>query len=69
MGAMTIVKTPIDQTMLGVAPINPQTTPIPSNATETTKRPRDKTKLCKACQKIEQEEKPFQEFLNRKQRS
>ncbi len=37
--------------------------PIPSNATETTKPPRDVTKMCKACRKIEQEEKPFQEFL------
>ena len=36
---------------------------IPSNAIETTKPPRDKTKMCKACRKIEQEEKPFQEFL------
>jgi len=36
---------------------------IPSNATETTKPPRDSAKVCKACRKIEQEEKPFQEFL------
>ncbi len=36
--------------------------PIPGHATETTKPPRDKATMCKACQKIEQEEKPFQEF-------
>ena len=32
---------------------------IPANATETTKPPRDSAKMCKACQKIEREEKPF----------
>lgn len=37
--------------------------PIPSNATESTRPPRDNTKMCKACQKIEKEQKPFQEFL------
>jgi hypothetical protein len=35
--------------------------PIPDDATQTTKPPRNKTTLCKACQKIEHEEKPFQE--------
>lgn len=37
--------------------------PIPSNATETTKPPRDQAKICKACRKIEQEEKRYQRIL------
>jgi hypothetical protein len=37
--------------------------PIPGNAAETAKAPQDKAKICKACQKIEQEEKRFQRFL------
>jgi len=37
--------------------------PVPANATQTTKLPRDKAKVCKACQKIEQEEKQFQRIL------
>jgi hypothetical protein len=35
--------------------------PIPSHATEIAKAPRDKTKLCEACQQIEREEKPFRD--------
>ena len=37
--------------------------PIPSRATETEKPPRNKGAMCRACRKIEQEEKPFQEFI------
>jgi len=33
--------------------------PIPNDAVETTRAPRDSAKMCKACRKIEQEEKPF----------
>jgi len=33
--------------------------PIPRNATEATKPPRDNTTICKVCLKIDQEEKPF----------
>jgi hypothetical protein len=35
--------------------------PIPSHATEIAKPPRDKTKYCKACRQIEQQEKPFKD--------
>jgi len=37
--------------------------PIPVHATETAQAPKDKTKICKACQRIEEEQKPFREFL------
>jgi hypothetical protein len=36
---------------------------VHDGAIETKRPPRDRTRLCKACQKIELEEKPFQEFL------
>jgi len=32
---------------------------IPNNAVESKKPPRDKATMCKACQRIEQEEKPY----------
>ena len=36
--------------------------PIPSHAAEIAKPPRDKAKMCKACQQIEEEAKPFQDM-------
>jgi uncharacterized membrane-anchored protein len=33
--------------------------PIPGHATASEKPPRNKATLCKACQRIEQEEKPY----------
>ena len=37
--------------------------PIPDNATEIAKPPRDKAKICKACRDIEEEAKRLQRFL------
>ncbi len=37
--------------------------PVPASAAETAKAPKDKSKICQACRKIEQEEKRFQRFL------